>query len=89
MSWPDLYHGTPPPPAGDLPLRELILSALAEAAINRRTDQPFCADCDGTPCTTHAHDADLARQYENAYNRVAAGSRDWAALAITTAGALN
>ena len=87
MSMSDLFPSGP----DDLPFRELILLVLAEAFVARRTVASFCADCspDGRLCDEHARGLDLARQCENAYNRVAAGSPEWARLAVTLAGAMN
>lgn len=66
-----------------LPLRELILSALAEAFITRQSAIGFCADCDpGQLCEDHRLDRDLARQYDAAYMQVAAGTREWCDLAV-------
>ena len=90
MSWPDLtFAGRGTPPA--LPLRELILSALAEAFITRRTAIGFCADCtlDGRPCPDHRLDQDLARQYDAAYAQVAAGSTAWCDLAVKLISEMN
>ena len=60
-------------------LAELILAALAEAAITRRTLAGFCAACQrhGRPCGDHGADHDRAAQYELAYTQVAAGTAAW------------
>jgi hypothetical protein len=83
MSWSELLpSGTGTPPA--LPLRHLILAALAEAAITRREGEGFCGDCaPGRPCPDRRKDLSLATQYEAAYMRVRGIGSDGATLTLT------
>lgn len=77
---------------GALPLRELILGALAEAVITRRTEIGFCNDCtraaDGL-CPDHRGESAEADDYEAAYMQVAVGSSEWCDLAVTLAAGAN
>jgi hypothetical protein len=74
VSWPDMMNPwNPQPPPAALPLRDLILSALAEAFLAREDAVRYCRDCTpGRLCADHRLDADLAAQYEAAYTRLAA-----------------
>ena len=75
-----------------LPLRELILAALAEAVMIRRTETGFCNDCrkaaDGL-CPDHRDPSAEADDYEAAYIQVAAGSSNWCDLAVALASGVN
>jgi hypothetical protein len=75
-----------------IPLRELILAALAEAAITRRTETGFCAGCRKTPdglCPDHRDASAEADGYEGAYAQVATCSGDWRDLAVALASGMN
>lgn len=77
--------------AATLPLRELILAALAGMAANLRAETRFCRDCTtlGRLCPDHREAAAEADDYENAYMQVAAGSPQWCDLTVTLAAGLN
>lgn len=92
MSMSDLFPSGPARPAPGLPLREVILSALAEAFITRKSAISFCADCappGGRLCADHRLDQDLARQYDDAYAQVAAGGAAWCDLAVKLISEMN
>jgi hypothetical protein len=73
-----------------MPLRELILAALAEAFLTRRAQTVFCADCTpGHLCPDHQEDTEAADAYEAAYTQVAMGSAQWCDLSVTLAAVLN
>src|SRR5262249_54569309 len=83
VSWTELWPSGPPAPPG-LPLRDLILGALAEAFLTRRECAGRCADC--TPrrlCADHAEDLEVAVAYEAAYMRVRGIGSDGAITALT------
>jgi hypothetical protein len=91
MSWSELA----PSASGQLPalpLRELILAALAGMAANLRAETGFCTDCGraaGGLCPDHRDASAEADDYEAAYNQVAAGSGDWCDLAVALASGMN
>lgn len=72
-----------------LPLRELILGALAGTAVNLRAQIGYCAGCEGGPCPDHRDDLALAGEYDAAYMQVAAGGSEWATLALSLAAGVN
>ena len=72
-------------PSAALPLRDLILGALAEAVLLRRYSTGFCKDCERAAdglCQEHRDDSALADDYEAAYMRVRGIGSDGAALAL-------
>jgi hypothetical protein len=66
----------------------VLLAALAYTALDLR-DTGHCRDCGVLLCADHRRDAELAGQCEAAYAQVAAGSPDWAMLAITLQAGMN
>ena len=65
MSWDGLVT--------DRPLRDLVLGALAEAVLLRRSETGFCRDCGRAPdglCPDHRDDSAAADDYEAAYARI-------------------
>jgi hypothetical protein len=82
-----LPSGPAPRPA--LPIRDLILGALAEAVITRRTEAGFCGDCrkaaDGL-CGDHRDDSAVADGYEAVYKLVTVCSSDRALLVLADTG---
>ncbi len=90
MSWPEF--GLPRPPASApaaLPLRDLILGALAEAVVTRRAEAGFCGDCTRAPdglCPDHRDDSALAGDYEAAYKLITVCSSDRALLVLADTG---
>lgn len=75
-----------------LPLRELILAALAGMAANLRAETGFCTDCakaiDGI-CTDHRDASAEADDYEAAYAQVAVTGGGWADLAVALNAGMN
>jgi hypothetical protein len=66
----------------------ILLAALAYAALDLR-EVKDCDDCGLLLCADHRSDAELAGTCEAAYAQVAAGSADWAMLAITLNAGMN
>lgn len=91
MSMPRDLYPTGPTAAPRVPLRTLILSALAGMAWNLRADHGYCADCTdaGGACPDHLAGLTLAAEYDAAFTQVTAGSREWADLITTLTGAWN
>jgi hypothetical protein len=66
----------------------VLLAALAYTALNLR-DIGWCEDCGVLLCPDHRADDALAATCEAAYAQVAAGSAEWADLAITLQAGMN
>jgi hypothetical protein len=79
---------TQPAPGEPVPLRMVLLAALAYTALDLR-DTGQCDFCGLMLCAGHRSDAELAATCEAAYAQVAAGPADWAMLAITLQAGLN
>lgn len=96
MSWPDMMTPWETGHAPKDPLRVSILGGLAYATLDLReriaaATAGGCEDCalDPEPCPDHAAAAHLASQLEHAYMQVAAGTREWADLAVKLISEMN
>lgn len=66
-----------------LSLRDLVLAALAEAVLVRRTEPGYCGDCAPCgPCEDHREELALADDFERVYKRIRFTGSDGAALAV-------
>jgi hypothetical protein len=66
----------------------ILLAALAYTVLEHR-DIGDCRNCGLMLCDDHRTDVAFADQCEAAYAQVAAGSADWAMLAITLQAGMN
>ena len=93
--WPDMLTPWDAGAAAPDPLRVRILGGLAYSALDlrdriARAAAGECADCrPGQPCPDHAAAADLAAGYEDAFQQVESGTREWCDLAVKLISEMN
>ena len=86
---PEAPWTVPPPPGERTPLWMVLAAACADTALRHREKVKDCKVCGLLICDDHRDDDAFADLCEDAYTQVAAGSAEWADLAITLQAGMN
>jgi hypothetical protein len=91
FSGPEAPWTVPAPPGEPIPMWMVIAAALAYTTydIRERIDTGDCGDCGVLLCADHRADAGFAAACQAVYAQVAAGSPEWADLAISLEAGMN